>query len=112
MLEIRRRILLFVAIAAVDCAGPPDYDPTELVDRALTAAATKYSKLPKMAGDTGNCLDVFGLNTTDKAIVDEWDCNGSGAQKFVAVGVGGGYYQLRNTNSGKCLNAYSGVLDA
>lgn len=112
MVEIRRRALLFIVIAAVDCSGMTDDDPTEVVDGAITAGATYYLKLPKMVGDTGNCLDVYGLATADKAPIDEWDCNGSAAQKFVSVDVGGGYYQLKNTNSGKCLNVYSGGLDA
>jgi hypothetical protein len=88
MLETRRKALLFVVASAVGCSGPLSDDSPEPVEGAITAGTTYYLKLPRMAGDTGNCLDVYGLATADKARIDEWDCNGSAAQKFVAVAVG------------------------
>jgi hypothetical protein len=112
MIEIRRGVPLFLVLAATSCNVPSDTFETEVVEGDLTSGATYYLKLPKMIGDTGNCVAIAGSSLSDKAFAVEWDCNGSKNEQFVAESVGSGYYRLRNVNSGKCLNVYSGALDA
>src|SRR5438552_10657062 len=92
--------------------GNRDEAPVERLQQALTGNTTYTLKLPKMVGDTGNCVDVADASLANQANVQEWDCNGTGAQAFLAEDVGGGYFRLKNTNSGKCLNVYAGVIDA
>jgi hypothetical protein len=53
----------------------------------------------------GRCLDVAGGATTDGSAVQLYDCNGSGAQQWVARPDG----SLRNTGSGRCLQPVGGA---
>jgi predicted chitinase len=113
MFEVRRQALRAFSIFLVaGCNALPTDAPTEHVDQQLTGGTTYVIKLPKMSGDTGNCVDVAGASLVNQAKVQEWDCNGTAAQSFVAEDMGGGYFRLKNTNSGKCLNIYGGVIDA
>src|SRR4051812_46867242 len=103
MLEVRRGVPLFLILAGASCNVPADTD-TEIVEGAVTSGSSYYLKLPKMAGDTGNCVSISGASLSDKAFAVEWDCNGSKAEQFVTESVGSGYYRIKNANSGKCLN--------
>src|SRR5690606_22292136 len=51
----------------------------------------------------GKCLDVAGRSTANGANVQLWDCSGATNQQFTFEPTGGGYYLVRNVNSGKCL---------
>ncbi len=52
----------------------------------------------------GACMDVSGAGTSDGTQIQEWWCNGSGAQSFALADAGGGAYALVNTNAGKCVD--------
>jgi hypothetical protein len=107
---IHRRLSFCLILVACGCGAPSigEQEPFEETGEAVTGGTTYNLKLPKMSGDTGNCADVAGASTSNGAQIDEWDCNGSNAQKFQAVDLGGGYYQLKNTNSGLCIDIYGG----
>jgi hypothetical protein len=85
------------------------------VSENLTSGNTYTFKLPLMTGDTGNCMDVTAASTSSGANIEEYDCNGTGAQSFVtneirtSGGTGCGYYQLKNTHSGLCVDVQGGV---
>jgi chitinase len=111
--KVYRTTSLLVLVAGA--CSPRASDPTavERTTHALITAGTVYTlKLPLMTGDTGNCVDTEHASTADGAKIQEWDCNGTGAQSFTAEDMGGGYYRLKNTHSGKCLNIYGGPIDA
>ena len=53
---------------------------------------------------SGKCLDVAAASTADGAAVQQWDCNGTGAQLFHVSSVGGGYVKIVNATSNKALD--------
>ncbi|GAA2090780.1 hypothetical protein GCM10009759_14620 [Kitasatospora saccharophila] len=55
-------------------------------------------------GTLGRCLDATGNGTANGTLLQLWDCNGGGAQKWVQQGDG----SLLNPQSGRCLDAPSG----
>ncbi|GHJ43502.1 glycoside hydrolase [Catellatospora sp. TT07R-123] len=52
----------------------------------------------------GRCLDIANAGTANGSLVQLFDCNGSGAQNWVAQANG----SLRNPTSGRCLDSPSG----
>jgi hypothetical protein len=113
MVQIRHGVPLFLILASASCNVPGDTDALEAIEGDVTSGTSYYLKLPKMIGDTGNCVAIAGSSLSDKAFAVEYDCNGSKSEQFVAEasGLGDGYYRLKNVNSGKCLQVYLGVLD-
>jgi chitinase len=72
------------------------------VSAAVTAGTTYTMKLPSLSG---SCLDINGAGTGDGTNVQEWSCNGTGAQVWrTDDGGASGYYKLVNPNSNKCLD--------
>ncbi|RKH37174.1 RICIN domain-containing protein [Corallococcus llansteffanensis] len=53
---------------------------------------------------TNKCIDVASSSTADGAKVQEWDCNGTNAQKFHISPTSDGYFKIINVNSGKGLD--------
>ena len=70
--------------------GGPDPDPPEGVTL--------------VARHSGRCMDVSGSGTADGTNIQQWTCNGTGAQAFRIEDVGGGYARLVNTHSSKCVD--------
>ena len=48
---------------------------------------------------SGKCVDVNAASTSPQAVVQQYDCNGTGAQSFEVIDEGNGWYKLLNTNS-------------
>ena len=53
---------------------------------------------------TGKCIDISGSNTDDGGKVQEWDCNGTHAQRFHISPTSDGYFAIVNVNSNKGLD--------
>ena len=53
----------------------------------------------------GRCLDIDGNSTANGALVELWDCNGVGGQKWVQQADG----SLLNPQSGRCLDSPNGA---
>jgi Ricin-type beta-trefoil lectin domain-like len=53
-------------------------------------------------------MDVQWGSTADEAPIWQWPCNGTGAQAVSIESVGGGYYQIRFPQSGKCVDVPGG----
>ncbi len=101
-----RRVFAAAVLVAVAGCTVPSADESEILGEtsdALSNGATYVLKLPKMSGDTGNCVDVDGNSSSNGANVHEWDCNSSDAQRFVAEDMGSGFYRLRHKNTDKCI---------
>jgi hypothetical protein len=56
---------------------------------------------------SGKCLDVNAGANTNGTKIQQWGCNGGGAQTFTLEDRGGGNYRLRNPGSDKCLDVKS-----
>src|SRR6201996_9712237 len=91
----------------VGCGAAPESAESDNVNvadgqgEALTANST-YSF--ETAVNTASCMDVAGASTADGAQVQEYTCNGTGAQSFQAVALDSTYFKLVNSASGKCLD--------
>jgi chitinase len=53
---------------------------------------------------SGKCVDIAAASTANSAQVQQYQCNGTGAQKFAVTNQGQGWYRLVNTNSGKAVD--------
>lgn len=60
------------------------------------------------ARHSGKLADVFNASTADGADVVQWGANGQANQRWRFREVGGGYYNVVNVGSGKCLDVYGG----
>jgi len=50
------------------------------------------------------CVDINTASTADGAQVQQYACNGTGAQSFVVSDQGSGWYKILNSNSGKVVD--------
>jgi outer membrane protein assembly factor BamB len=59
---------------------------------------------------TGNglCVDVEGGSANDAALVQQYSCNGSAAQRWKVTSVSDNVYELRSEASDKCLDVAGG----
>ncbi|HEX8538194.1 MAG TPA: glycoside hydrolase family 19 protein [Cystobacter sp.] len=53
---------------------------------------------------TNKCIDVADASTADGAAVQQYDCNGTNAQKFHISPTSDGYFKIINVNSNKGLD--------
>ena len=53
---------------------------------------------------SGKCVDIAAASTANSAQVQQYQCNGTGAQKFAVTNQGQGWYRLINVNSGKAID--------
>ncbi len=61
------------------------------------------------ARHSGKLLDVFDQSAVDGADVVQWTANGQNNQRWEFRDAGGGYANVVNVNSGKCLDVYGGT---
>ena len=48
---------------------------------------------------SGKCVDVNAASRSSGAVVQQYDCNGTGAQSFQVIDEGNGWFKILNTNS-------------
>jgi hypothetical protein len=48
---------------------------------------------------SGKCVDVNAASTAPQAVVQQYTCNGTGAQSFQVIDEGNGWFKLLNSNS-------------
>jgi hypothetical protein len=65
-----------------------------------------------VARNSGKCMDVDARGTANGTNIQQYTCNGTGAQAFVVRTQSDGSINLVNVNSGKCVDATrSGLAD-
>lgn len=98
-----RNLAAFCAVVVL--AGCVDRDRTgpELADNAA-ALVVPAEPTTLVRKDSSKCLDVDASSTADGARIQQWSCNGTGAQRFTIEDRGSGNYRLRNAASNKCLD--------
>jgi hypothetical protein len=52
----------------------------------------------------GSCMDAQAAGTADGTPIQEWSCNGTGAQSFTLEDAGGGAYAVVNTHANRCVD--------
>ena len=97
--------------------GGSDYNDFSLVNTKAyefytIMAAAKATQPGALADGTytitsafsGKCVDIAAASTANSAQVQQYQCNGTGAQKFAVTNQGQGWYRLVNANSGKAID--------
>ena len=100
-----------------DMPGGSDFNHSSLVNTKAYEfykifAAAKATQPGALADGTytiasvfsGKCVDIASASTANSAQVQQYQCNGTGAQKFAVTNMGQGWYRLVNTNSGKAID--------
>src|SRR5579871_2404776 len=75
---------------------------SKLEAASTTATVYNYGTL----AHPGSCLDASGAGTADGTQIQEWECNGTGAQAYAALDQGDGTVNLLNTHANKCVDVY------
>lgn len=77
-----------------------------------SSAALLHGNIYSFASASSNkCIDVASSSIANGAKVQQWECNGSDAQRFKAQDAGDGNFFLVNVASGKCLDIRDVSLD-
>jgi chitinase len=84
-------------IAVASCSGGSRIGET---GQALGVGAYNFGTLVS----PGKCLDVNGSGSANGTKIQEWTCNGTGAQSIRVDDLGNGVSRLVNTNSNKCID--------
>jgi predicted chitinase len=74
-------------------------DPTQSVALGLSPGTDTLVR----AG-SGKCLDVAAAGSGDGTNIQQYACNGTGAQSFRAEDAGGGTFRIVNVPTGKCVD--------
>ncbi len=103
-----------------DMPGGSDYNDFSLVNNKAyefykLLAAAKATQPGALADGTytiasafsGKCVDIAAASTANSAQVQQYQCNGTGAQKFAVTNLGQGWYRLVNVNSRKAIDIAS-----
>ena len=92
-------VLAVTAVAAGCSASAGDVVGTS--SAPITAGAVyNFGTL----ANPGACMDAEGGGTADGTQIQEYWCNGTGAQSFSVQSAGNGAYYLVNTNANKCVD--------
>jgi outer membrane protein assembly factor BamB len=73
-----------------------------------TAPISNATYQIRLGTGEGLCVDVEGGSTEDAALVQQYTCNGSAAQRWKVVNVANNVYELRSEASDKCLDVAGG----
>jgi chitinase len=87
---------------AVDEVEPAE-NLARLESAAIVSSITEGDYVIRSAM-TNKCIDVASSGTADGVKVQQWDCNGTNAQKFHISPTSDGYWKIINVNSNKGLD--------
>jgi hypothetical protein len=76
----------------------------DVVDQGAAAVSTGQIFNFGALAHPGSCMDAQGAGTADGTQIQEWTCNGTGAQSFELEDAGGGAFSIVNTNANKCVD--------
>jgi hypothetical protein len=96
--------LTLITCALAGCVESEDLDLGG--EAALLVVPSQPTTLVRQGSD--KCLDVDAAGTANGTRIQQWTCNGTGAQSFAIESSGTGTYRLRNTNAGKCVDVAAG----
>jgi hypothetical protein len=101
------RLTPILLLALAGCSAGASTEPAEASRSGLTGSTYKLATQV-----SGKCLDVNHSGSADGTRLQEWTCNGTGAQSFRVEDAGGGSYRFVNPQSGKCVDVSgSGTAD-
>jgi hypothetical protein len=94
--------LVALALSACGASSNDSDDPGKLASSDTTATVYNYGTL----AHPGSCLDAWSAGTADGTQLDEWECNGTGAQSYAVLDLGNGTVNILNTHANKCVDVY------
>ena len=104
-------LALFASMVLTACVGEVEDVVTEAPQIAQTLLANGTYTFRLSVG-ANKCIDVNGSGTADGTNIQEWTCNGTGAQLFRVDNLPNGQARLVNPQSGKCMDiAGAGTAD-
>ncbi len=100
--------LALTALVAFACSASPE----ERVERGAAAVSAGQVFNFGALSHSGSCMDARGSATADGTQIQEWNCNGSGAQSFELKDAGNGAFAIVNLEANKCVDvAGAGTAD-
>jgi beta-glucanase (GH16 family) len=97
--SILPRLLPLFTLAAA-CGAPPGDDAQSTSARVTAGDIFNFGTL----AHPGSCMDAEAGGTADGTQLQEWDCNGTGAQSYTLLDAGGGAFNIINTQANKCVD--------
>src|ERR1700739_4526290 len=77
--------------------------PSDPVGNSAEGVASGVYTLGTLA-HPGSCMDAQSGGTADGTQIQEWTCNGTGAQSFELQDAGNGHFHIRNPPANKCVD--------
>jgi beta-glucanase (GH16 family) len=107
-MKTEKKNLFFILVLAAGCGGPT----TEVAERSGQAVAAGNIYSFGTLAHSGSCMDARSGGTADGTQIQEWSCNGTGAQSFELEDTGSGSFYILNTLANKCVDiAAAGTAD-
>jgi chitinase len=104
---VYRSVSLLGVLGMLGGCAPQEAERTgasgELESAAVVSSITEGDYVIRSVM-TGKCIDIASSSTADGAKVQQWDCNGTNAQKFHISPTSGGFFKIINVNSNKGLD--------
>src|SRR6202030_3308967 len=94
----RHAISISVLVCAA-CSATPDERVGQTHEGITSGDIYNFGALTH----PGSCMDVRAAGTANGSQIQEYACNGTGAQSFTVEDAGGGAYKLVGTPTGKCV---------
>jgi len=94
-------VVLSLTWIGCSAADPVESEGFSESQEPITTGTT-YNLKPQSS--SSSCLDVAAAGTANGTKIQQWSCNGTGAQAFRPESVGNGLYRIVNPNSGKCVD--------
>jgi hypothetical protein len=111
---VYRSVSLLGVLGMLGGCAPQEAERTgasgELESAAVVSSITEGDYVIRSVM-TGKCIDIASSSTADGAKVQQWDCNGTNAQKFHISPTSGGYWKIINVNSNKALSIVNGSAE-
>jgi Chitinase class I/Ricin-type beta-trefoil lectin domain-like len=102
--------LVSMLVLASGCS--PSGDDSEALGESSQALTSGHTYKLETLAHSGSCMDVAASGTADGTNIQEWNCNGTGAQSFQLQAIDSTWFKIVNTNSGKCVDvASNGTAD-
>jgi hypothetical protein len=89
-----------VVLLVSGCGAPPG---EEVGNGSQAVTSGDIYNLGTLA-HPGSCMDALGGGTADGTQIQEYTCNGTGAQSFELRSAGGGAFNIVNTQANKCVD--------
>src|SRR5580700_11242830 len=94
-------IPVVLALLSAACGGAPTSEDVGKSGQAVTAGDIfNFGAI----AHPGSCMDAQSGGTADGTQIQEWTCNGTGAQSYTLEDAGNGAFYIVNTQANKCVD--------